>query len=75
MRGCHREATAGDPLFGGDTALIMAARSSWSEVVKLLLEKGASVKVMDKDGKTALEWALKGDNPEVLKLLKDHGAK
>jgi ankyrin repeat protein len=30
---------------------------------------------MDKDGKTALEWALKGDNPEVLKLLKDHGAK
>jgi ankyrin repeat protein len=46
-----------------------------SDVVKLLLEKGANAKVKDNNGETALEWALKGKDPGVVKLLRDRGAK
>ena len=62
-------------LFAGDTALILAIINQRTEVVKLLLEKGANVKAADKDGRTPLNWALQEKNAEVLKLLKHHGAR
>jgi ankyrin repeat protein len=40
-----------------DTALQWASGEGHSEVVKLLLEKGADVKARDEDGGTALLWA------------------
>lgn len=40
-----------------------------TEMVKLLLDKGASVKAADEEGRTALEGALNGGHTDVAKLL------
>jgi ankyrin repeat protein len=44
-------------------------------IIFMLLERGANVQARDDLGWTALDWALKQDNAQVVKLLKDHGAK
>jgi uncharacterized protein len=41
----------------GQTALFAAAESGWNNVVKHLLDRGASATVRDDDGKTALDYA------------------
>ena len=41
------------------TALIMAAKGGYSEVVRALLERYPNVNAVDKDGYTALTWAAK----------------
>lgn len=40
-----------------DTALILATKYHQTEVVKLLLEKGADANAIDREGNTALMWA------------------
>ncbi|MGB3267126.1 MAG: ankyrin repeat domain-containing protein [Microcoleus sp.] len=45
------------------------------ELVKLFLSKGADVNARNKNGKTALTIAEKSSTPEIVKLLKQHGAK
>jgi ankyrin repeat protein len=45
-----------------------------AEVVKLLLVKGADVKPKSVMGETALDWAKKFGNPEVIRLLQKAGA-
>jgi hypothetical protein len=56
----------------GQTPLYVAFGSGRLEMVRLLLEHGADVEAKDKDGKTALQKAADG---EVVKLLREHGAK
>lgn len=40
-----------------------------ARVVRLLLERGADPKIKSKVGETAIDWARKFNNPEVLKAL------
>jgi ankyrin repeat protein len=44
-------------------------------LVKLFLSKGADVNARNKNGATALSIADKSSTPEIIKLLKQHGAK
>ncbi len=45
------------------------------EVVCLLLDHGADVEVKDKYGETALQVAAEEEHDEVVKSLREHGAK
>ncbi len=45
------------------------------EVVCLLLGHGADVEVKDKYGETALQVAAEEEHDEVVKLLREYGAK
>jgi ankyrin repeat protein len=58
------------------TPLMLAVSSETqnAEVVKLLLAKGADVKSKSVMGETALDWAKKFGNPEVIRLLQKAGA-
>ena len=59
----------------GWTPLYLASIRGALEVVRLLLERGADVKVKDKNGETALqEVAARGYN-KVVELLREYGAK
>jgi ankyrin repeat protein len=44
-------------------------------LVKLFLSKGADVNARNKNGQTALSIADKSSTPEIIELLKQHGAK
>jgi ankyrin repeat protein len=74
----------------GITALMFAAGIGKYEVVKTLVQKGADIDVKDNHNRTALTWAIGGlgfgirdfgplrvggINYEMVKFLKDHGAK
>jgi ankyrin repeat protein len=51
--------------------------ASWkrqSEVVKVLLEKGADIEAKDEDGQTSLMWASYRGYSEVVELLLENGA-
>ncbi len=54
----------------GWTALILASALGYKSVVKLLLENGADVSIKDKNGMTALKYAIKNDYVEIAKLIK-----
>jgi ankyrin repeat protein len=58
------------------TPLMLAVSSETQnpKVVKLLLAKGADVKSKSVMGETALDWAKKFGNPEVIRLLQEAGA-
>ncbi|KAF3390272.1 Fibronectin type 3 and ankyrin repeat domains protein 1 [Penicillium rolfsii] len=45
----------------GQTPLILAAMSSFDDIVRLLLSKGASLQYRDHGGLTALDWARRND--------------
>jgi ankyrin repeat protein len=57
------------------TALMLAVSSETQnpQVVRLLLDKGADVKAKSNVGETALDWANKFGNPEVIGLLQKAG--
>ena len=61
----------------GMTPLMLAVGSDTqdAEVVKLLLAAKADVNAHSNVGETALDWALKYNNPDVLETLRDAGAK
>ena len=50
-------------------------KSETLEAVKLLLERGADVNARDSRGRTALEWAEKGKNDEIVNILRNTGAR
>jgi ankyrin repeat protein len=60
----------------GDTALHAAASMRWNALVKLLVEKGATVDVRNKRGRTPLANASGSDTETLLRALgaKDEGA-
>lgn len=60
--------------YNGKTALIWAALRGHKAVVRLLLQKGADVKVEDKIGGTALHWAAGTGQKAVVQLLLEKGA-
>ena len=58
----------------GETALLMASKTSSVQLVKALIECGADTNVSDNNGATALEHAIRYDNSKIVKLLLLHGA-
>jgi ankyrin repeat protein len=61
--------------YWGYTPLMLACREGITEIVKILIEKGADVNIKDKEGWTALTYALKNKNERIVELLKSYGAK
>jgi ankyrin repeat protein len=60
----------------GSTALILAASSGDSEIVRNLLSKGADVSAkLTQTGKTALTLAKEKGYTDIVKLLESAGAK
>ncbi|WP_124978918.1 ankyrin repeat domain-containing protein [Nonlabens xiamenensis] len=58
-----------DTSCGNATALILAAKSGQTEIVKLLVKAGADISA-SYEGQTAADVALKNGHQEVLPLLK-----
>ncbi|MBI3583502.1 MAG: ankyrin repeat domain-containing protein [Nitrospinae bacterium] len=56
------------------TSLTNMAQWGKTEIVKLLLEKGANPDAQDEQGWTALLWAAKENYPDIARLLLDKGA-
>ncbi len=56
-------------IYMGETPLMCAARCSTTEMVQLLLEYGADENAVDADGMSALDYAVKYKNTEVISLL------
>ena len=59
----------------GYTCLMMAALNQRPDIVKFLVENGANVNAKTGDGNTPLSLAEKEDDPEMVALLKELGAK
>ena len=59
-------------LFGLGTALHYAAQSGYGDRVKLLLERGAKVDVLDSTGKTPLQLAQERGRTDIVALLTNH---
>jgi uncharacterized protein len=49
----------------GNSALIFAAISGNSEIVKMLIMKGANLDIRDLSGKTALLWSIDKGNTQI----------
>jgi uncharacterized protein len=58
----------------GATPLILAAEENRVVVAELLIARGADLNVTDRDGFTALTQAWAKQRPEMVRLLKEHGA-
>ena len=59
----------------GTTALFKAAERGNEQIVKILLDRGADVKVQDTFYKaTAMTWAIDGKHVQVVRLLLEKGA-
>src|SRR5262249_54013381 len=58
----------------GKTPLYKAALAGHTEVVKLLLDKGAKIAAEGTDRRTPLHWAASKGNADLVKLLVRHGA-
>ncbi len=54
---------------------MIASSKGYSDIVELLLNAGAKVNAKDKDGNTALVWALAKGHDDVVNLLQQAGAK
>ena len=59
----------------GATPLQWASSRGYTEVVNLLIEKGADIHVKDNNGLTPLHWASINGRTEVVNLLIEKGAK
>lgn len=60
---------------GGQTALLSAIYGAHPEAVEALIELKADVNAKTKDGDTPLKAAMKGDQEDMVKILKAAGAK
>ena len=60
---------------GGQTALLSAIYGGHADAVQALVELKADVNAKTKDGDTPLKVAMKGDQDEIVKILKAAGAK
>ncbi len=58
------------------TPLIEAAKNGAVEVVRLLLQNGAELEARDQEAnQTALEWAIRNEQEEAARVLREAGAK
>ena len=57
---------------GGYTALILASRDGYTEIVELLLDHNAKIDEKNNDGYTALILASRYEYTEIVKLLQSH---
>jgi|GEM_PF-2068094 ankyrin repeat protein len=57
-----------------DTALRFSVGAGRTDIVKLLLEKGANVDATNEYGKTALMFAIALDRTDLIKILLENGA-
>ena len=57
-----------------DRDLIEAVKRGKLPIVVAFLEKGASANARDRQGGTALHWAVGGGHPEIVSLLLERGA-
>ncbi|KAJ7693003.1 ankyrin repeat-containing domain protein [Mycena rosella] len=71
-KGADVERTGG---FSEKTTLQLASRKGYAEIVRLLLEKGADVNARGGTSDSALDAALEEDHQDVVRLLREHGAK
>ena len=53
----------------GSTPLIYSVRHGYVDMVKLLLRHGAKLDAIDNSGQTAMDWARKNKNDEMLSIL------
>ncbi len=58
----------------GETALILAARQGYVEIVKFLLQEGANAKAADSRGETALAAAKESGYSEIVQILSQPAA-
>jgi ankyrin repeat protein len=58
----------------GETALIIASTEGHTEIVRLLIEKGADIKAIDTFDRTALIMAAASGWTEIVKILLENGA-
>ena len=56
----------------GQTALMLAVSHGRADMVKMLLDVGASVNIQDEDGSTALMCASEHGHTEIVKMLLAH---
>ncbi|MBP6096305.1 MAG: ankyrin repeat domain-containing protein [Methyloversatilis sp.] len=54
----------------GATALMLAARSSSIEAVRVLLRARADARLRGRDGETAVDWAVKAGNTDAAALIR-----
>lgn len=59
---------------GKDTALTWAAYHGYTGIIKLLLDRGASIDAPGMDDKSALAWAAQRDRREAMEILLSRGA-
>ena len=58
-------------LIVGNTPLMWAVKIDSYDVVKYLLDKGANIELVNKDGKTARDIALENAKNKILELLSE----
>jgi len=79
----HVQYSGGHPalpiMYGGQTALMLAAAGGHTEVVRVLLEQGADPTRLDNSGASALRYANRGTSArganEIIRLLRERGAR
>lgn len=59
----------------GDTALFIAARKGYTNVVIELLDRNADFTIKNEDGDTAIDWAKTKGHKYIVDILKKAGAK
>jgi len=59
----------------GETTLYQAIASGNIDIVQALIAKGADVNVKNNNGDTVLMWAKKWNHKEIIRILKEAGAK
>ena len=59
--------------FSGQTPLSWAAAGGYKAMVKLLLDRGATIGMKGEDDRTPLSWAAENGYEAVVKLLLDRG--
>ncbi|MEN8176054.1 MAG: thioredoxin fold domain-containing protein [Pseudomonadota bacterium] len=57
---------------GGITPLMLAAGGDRREIVDLLLAAGARVDLKDYQGDSVVDWAQRGGNPDLARMLEGH---
>lgn len=57
------------------TALILAAKNGHVDCVRILLRRDAQINFVDREEMTALDYATKNKDANMIKFLKSHGAR